>query len=102
MVMAVHQYSGTGRGKAQAHFKGCIGTNTKVEGGIFQEEPEKPLHRLLRLLNGALLVSLGPGDNVVTLWGQILHLLNTKLHFCLWPDKSFSSIYAVLFSLHPF
>ena len=89
MVMEVHQYSGMeGVVVAQARFKGCIGTNTKVEGGICQEEPGRPLHRLLRLLNGALLVSQGPVDNAVTLWGRILHLLYTKLHFGLWPDKS--------------
>lgn len=50
--------------------------------------PGRPLHRLLRLLNGVLLVSGGPGDNAVTLLGQILHLLNTELHFCWWSDKS--------------
>lgn len=81
-----------GEGEAQARFKGCIGTNTKVEAGICQEEPGRPLHRLLRLLNGALLVSQGPGDNAGTLWGRILHLLNTKLHFVLWTDKSFVSL----------
>lgn len=48
--------------------------------------PGRPLHRLLRLLNEALMVSGGPEDNAVPLLGQILHLLNTEVHSCLWTD----------------
>lgn len=55
MEMDVHQYSERGRRDVQAHFQGCMATNTKVEGGICQKERRRLLHRLLRLLNGALL-----------------------------------------------
>lgn len=92
MVMAIHQYSGAGRREAQARFKGRIGTNTKAEGGICQEEPGRPLHWFLRLLKGALLVSGGRGDNDETLRRRILHLLNTKPRFGLWSDKSLISL----------
>lgn len=55
MGMEVHQYSERGRRDIQAHFQGCMATNTKVEGGMCQEERRRLPHRLLRLLNGALL-----------------------------------------------
>lgn len=72
---------GRGGWRAGARFKRCIGTNTKVEAGICQEEPGRLLHGLLRLCNGALLLSQGPRDKAATLWGRILHLLKTKNTF---------------------
>lgn len=65
------------RGDVQAHFKGCIATNPRVEGGICQKGQRRLLHRLSRLLNGALLFlkDLGtmlelPEDGFCTCWTQ--------------------------------
>lgn len=72
--------STTVRGKGggvQAHFKGCIATNPRVEGGICQKGLRRLLHRLLRLLNGALLFLKDLGtmlglseDGFCTCWTQ--------------------------------
>lgn len=38
--------------------------------------------------------SLEDMGTILSLSGWILHLLNTKLHFCLWADKSIISLHA--------
>lgn len=77
MVMVVQQHSEGGTGGVQAHVKGCIATNPRVEGGICQKGPRRLLHRLSRLLNGALLFLKDLGtmlglseDGFCTCWTQ--------------------------------
>lgn len=79
MVMVARQYSERGRRAVQAHFKGCIATNTKVEGRICQKGPRRLLHWLLRLLNGALLFLKDLGTKLELPEDGFLHLLDTKL-----------------------
>lgn len=78
---------GWGGGKLKLALRAVLEQIQRLKEGFVRRSLEGRYYRLLRLLNGALLVSQGPGDNAVTLWGGFLHLLNTKLHFGLWSDK---------------